>query len=555
MLFIGFILSVTSIGLLLAQGTCPAIVEQALLSMGENCDDLERNSVCYGYNLVSDEFTETVSDDFFTQPSDTSALGILETIRTSEMNETTEQWGVAVMSLQANIPNSIPGQSVKFVLLGDVEVESAVEPDSVFQSVDAISVTMANNANIRSGASLTFNVIDGVDLGDTLLVDGQSADGNWFRTVIGSRIGWVFGDLIEDDDNLLSLPVIDGTQRTLMQSFYLRTGFGTPACEEAPEDTLMIQGPDGIEIDLTVNGADIRVGSTIALRILPPGDLMEITVIDGKVVVPGAGPDGGDLIIYENQRTTAFLSDPDDRGIDGNNNDRIVECGESSWTEPESVSDTILGEAFCVLEDVPEDLLNYSIDLECPSEDPVEPTSTNTVDAPSGSTSESQDPIETQEPSVTQDPAETEEPAQDDNNLCSEGNAWDDGRCTSDYWWEAGFYFGEVEAGIITLDDVPSQFKPSPTATPTPEPEEQKSNPIDARLYCEDGTTFVEVSKAPTGDTSATIDYFDTYTGMAGSTVISIPGSDVVGSFTVENVKVTTSPSGKTKNLGDIDCT
>ncbi len=538
---LGFIISLTSIGLLLAQGACPTIVQQALLSMGENCDDLGRNSACYGYNLVSAEFTEAVDDGFFSQPSDTSSLGILETIRTSEMNETTEQWGVAVMSLQANIPNSIPGQAVKFVLLGDVEVESAVEPESVFQSVDAITVTMASNANIRSGAGLTFNVIGGIEAGDSLSVDGQSTDGNWYRTVIGSRIGWVFADLIDADDSLADLPIIDGTQRTLMQSFYLRTGFGAPSCEEAPKDTLMIQGPDGIEIDLTVNGADIRLGSTIAVRILSPGDIIEFTVIDGKMVVPGAGPNGEDLIVYENHRTTACLTEPDNRGVDGNDNDRVVGCGDSSWSEPEFIPDPPLGAAFCILEDVPENLLNYPVDLECPTDDPVEPTITNTPATSSSSPSETEEPMETEEP-------------QDDNNLCSEGNAWDDGRCNSDYWWQAGFYLGQVEAGIITIDDVPSQFKPSPTATPTLEPEKKKNNPIDADLYCEDGVAFVEVFSAAEGDTSATITYFDTSTGMAGSTTISVPGFDVVGGLEVEDVRVTTAPSGKSKKLGDIDC-
>jgi hypothetical protein len=334
---VGFILSLTSIGLLIAQGACPAIVEQALQSMGDNCDDLERNSVCYGYNLVTAEFSKAVNEDFFAQPSDTAELGILETIRTSEMNTTSSQWGVAVMNLQANIPNSIPGQAVKFVLLGDVEVESAVEPDGLFQSVDAIPATVVHGANIRSGSGLNTNVIGGIGAGETLLIDAQSADGNWYRTVVGDRVGWIFGELLESDESLESLPVMDGTQRSLMQSFYLRTGVGAPACEEAPQDTLMIQGPEGIEIDLTVNGADISIGSTIVVRILSPGNIIEFTVLDGKMIVPKAGPNGTDLIIYENYRVTACLTEPDNRGLDGNSNDRIVGCGDDSWTAPQYI--------------------------------------------------------------------------------------------------------------------------------------------------------------------------------------------------------------------------
>jgi len=532
-------------GLLLAQGTCPAIVEQALLSMGESCDELGRNSVCYGYNLVTAEFSKTVDDDFFNQPSDIAELGILETIRTSEMNTTTSQWGVAVMSLQANVPNSIPGQSVKFVLLGDVEVESAVEPDSVFQAVDAISVTTNSEANIRSGAGLTFNVIGGVGAGAAIEIDGQSADGNWYRTVVGSRIGWVFGNLIEPDDRLASLPVIDGTQRTLMQSFYLRTGFGTPACEEAPEDTLMIQGPEGIEIDLTVNGADIRLGSTITVRILPPGDIMEITVIDGKVVIPGAGPDGTDLIVYENQRTTACLTEPDDRGVDGNNNDRVVGCGEDSWTAPEIVPESSLGESFCVLENVPETLLNYAVDLQCPSEEPIQ-----IIINESTGGNNSPNPVP---PEATDEP----EPIVD-NNLCSEGNAWDDGRCNSDYWWQAGYYFGQYEAGIIDLEDIPDAYYVPPTEVPSSETKEKdkKELIVEARMYCDDGLLFVDVTAAPSGDTTARVTFFDTYYEMSDSTSkFSIPGSMSIGSgFGAEKVKVKTFPSGTTKNLGRKEC-
>ena len=186
---LGLLLSLTSIGLVLAQEACPSIVEQALQSMGDNCDALGRNSACYGYNLVTAEFTEVVEDNFFAQPSDTTELSILETIRTSEMSATSSQWGVAIMNLQANIPNSIPGQSVKFVLFGDVEVESAVEPESVFQAIESIEVTSTTGANIRSGAGLNYNVIGGVGAGEMLSIDGQSADGEWYRTIVGSQIG------------------------------------------------------------------------------------------------------------------------------------------------------------------------------------------------------------------------------------------------------------------------------------------------------------------------------------------------------------------------------
>ena len=466
-------IDISNIGISEAQGVCPTIVEQALEAVADNCDGLGRNSACYGYNLVTAEFSQTVDDDFFSQPADTAQLDILETIQTSQMSVDTSQWGIAVMNLQANIPNSIPGQSVKFVLLGDVEVESAMEPDSTFQAVDAITSIVSDNANLRSGPGVNYNVIGGAVVGDALPIDGQSADGNWYRTVVEERIGWIFGDLLEANESLLALPVLDGTQRSLMQSFYLRTGFGAPICEEAPQDTLMIQGPQGIEIDLTINGADISIGSTIAVRILSPGNIIEFTVIDGQMTIPGAGPNGTDLVVYKNYRTTACLSEPDNRGVDGNSNDRIIGCGEdTTWTSPQYIPDPDLGEGFCVLENLPDDLLNYPINVQCPGEEPLQ----------------------------IMIPTATKEP-KDDINLCSSGNAWDDGRCDSDYWWQAGYYWGLYEAGLITDDEIPPQFLPT-EGEPVVEPTKEKKN-NKCQIYS--GPSQWDIFKIKTADYIGTV--------------------------------------------------
>lgn len=479
-----FIISISvlllgSVSISFAQGTCPQILELALNSLAENCETLGRNTACYGYNLVSAEFIETVDDTFFSEVADTAQLDILASIQTAEMNTDLSQWGVAVMNLQANIPNSLPGQAVKFILLGDVEVESAVDPDSTFEGVDPITVTMSAGANIRSGPSLNFNVIAGVVAGDTMQVDATNEAGDWYRTVVGSRIGWIFSDLVESSPELANLPVSTGSQRSLMQAFYLRTGFGSPACEEAPSDTLIVQGPQNIEIDLTVNGADIRLGSTIAMRILQPGNIIEFTVVEGKLTIPGGGPNGTDLVVYEGFRTTACLTEPDDLGVDGNSNDRLIGC---EFSQPEFVPDTALGESFCVLENVPEGLLNYSVDLFCPQngDEPI------TI-------------VRTEEPDSTPDP--TEEP--DDTNLCSPGNAWDDGRCKTDYDWEAGYYFGLYEEGLITLEQIPAAFYTEPTPEPTPEPTKEKKKEKKPKFcsdYYDSGSEVWEIYEIATGE-------------------------------------------------------
>lgn len=513
-----------SITLTIAQSSCPAIVQQALQSMGDNCADVGRNSACYGYNLVSAQFATEVEADYFTQPADTTPIDNLETIETAAMSVDLSQWGVAVLNLQANIPNSLPGQSVKFVLLGDVAVENSVLPDASFASVDPLDASVISSANIRGGAGQTYNVIGSANVGDTIPVDGKSSDGLWYRTIVGERIGWVFHTLLEPSDELTALPVIDGKQRSPMQSFYLRTGVGQPACEEAPEDTLMVQGPKGIEIDLTVNGADIKVGSTILIRILPPGDTMEFVVIDGKVTIPGGGPNGTDLYIYENYRSTVCLGEPENRGLDGNSNDRVVSC---DYAEPEFVPDLDLGDEWCELENVPDDLLNYSVDLLCPGVgDDIVPT-----------------PDEEDEPEPTEEPTP-------DFNLCAEGNAWDDGRCVDDWWWNAGYYYGAVEEGIIGEDDIPSDYLPE-----TPEPEEE-DKPFEVSLKCVGYGYQLKVNSHPRDDKRWTVEYMIPYNSMKEK-IGPVSNDETITffpSFYAEDIVAISHPSGTTKSFPDIFC-
>ena len=154
------------------------------------------------------------------------------------------------------------------------------------------------------------------------------------------------------------LPTLASDLRTAMQSFLLRTGIGSPACEEAPDDLLLVQGPEGFEIDLTVNGAEIRIGSTIAMRYIEVDGqvLLEMIVLDGTLET--IGPDGETIVVTTGYRITANI---DDEGII-----------QGTFGEPEFVGTDEFTSDFCVLQNFPSKILNYAVDLDCPG-DP-EPT-------------------------------------------------------------------------------------------------------------------------------------------------------------------------------------
>ncbi|MAU09482.1 MAG: hypothetical protein CL607_06650 [Anaerolineaceae bacterium] len=346
------------------QDACVQLVQQALAAVDENCDGLSRNSACYGFNRVDASFVQEVDDDFFTIPADTTPLVQLAEIATAGLDTALEQWGVAVMSVQANVPNVLPGQNVTFMLVGDVEVENAVDPDEAFESVDPIEAVTAVSANIRSGPSRRSNVVSSLGRNREVLVDGQSADNEWLRVIFDERIGWMSRTVLEDNAAFDDLPVYDGFQRAPMQSFYLTTGIGGIRCEAATDSVLVVQGPEDINIDLTVNGARIQIGSTIIIRLLPPGDVLEFIVIDGHLIIYD-DENGTETRVEEGYRTTMCLDEGQDLGLDGNIDDLTVSCAPSP---PEPLNPDDFSE-FCTLEDVSPDLLNYGINVEACGDD------------------------------------------------------------------------------------------------------------------------------------------------------------------------------------------
>jgi uncharacterized protein YgiM (DUF1202 family) len=346
-----------------AQGTCSPLVVQAISALDTNCSTTERNEACYGYNSVSAGFTEPVADDYFAEPSDITPINIVEKIQTAPMNINNEVWGVAIMKLQASLPDSLPGQALTFVLIGEGEVENAVDPSSMFIPAQAITISSSVIANIRSGAGLTFNPLGSVPANTSLQADARSADDQWVRVAYTERTGWISRTVIVPDPAIDSLPMLTEDTRMPMQAFYLRTGVGNPDCEEAPRDTLMVQSPENIKVEISVNGVNVRMGSTVLFN-TPEEEVLEITVLDGEATLLGEDylSEEDDILIPQGYTTQACLDEPQELGLDGDTNDRLVGC---EFSTPQAIPLSELREEWCFLGDIPTSVINYSISDFC----------------------------------------------------------------------------------------------------------------------------------------------------------------------------------------------
>ncbi len=141
--------------------------------------------------------------------------------------------------------------------------------------------------------------------------------------------------------------VEQGSDLKPMQAVYFTTGIGGTKCSDAPESSLIIQGPKDIIVNMRVNGADIKLGSTAVFR-STENSSMSCGVIDGAVEV------GNDGIMIP----AGFAARvPLDASLNAN----------GDWGSNQPIADADAA-ALQILKNVPEGVLNYAPDVPTPAE-------------------------------------------------------------------------------------------------------------------------------------------------------------------------------------------
>lgn len=266
--------------------TCPAFVEQAVTEVGNICENLGRNVACYGHNNIETSLYQGISFSRFDAPADRIELSGLNSIRTAPLNEIDETWGIALLSVQANLPGTVPGQNVVMMLMGDASLENQVAPEHQISTDETLSVTVNVDANLRDQPSMNSRIIGSVVPNTRLEADMLSEDGVWIRIPQpAGEVVWISRDMVDDNPVIDSLPRPAPTQISPMQSFYFSAGLGQSTCAQA-SGTLFIQGPNNIRVDLAINGVDISIGSTIALSYISPTQ-MQVVTLSGTGYVAG----------------------------------------------------------------------------------------------------------------------------------------------------------------------------------------------------------------------------------------------------------------------------
>lgn len=244
------------------EDTCPVIVERALQTTDSACGGIGRNQACYGNFRVEAQPHEGVQTPILQTVGDVASLNDIRRLDLTGMDTVSGAWGVALLRIQASLPDTLPGQNVTMLIFGDVQFEN---PES---SPPEVMVTATGNINVRSRPTTQAeNVIASLASGQNVMAVGRNADASWLRVRLDAeQYGWVFANLVtgEGFDTLLVAAEEDSQTGSGLQAFYFSAGIGDSPCMEAPDSGILVQTPAGFEqINFALNGVEISMGSTV----------------------------------------------------------------------------------------------------------------------------------------------------------------------------------------------------------------------------------------------------------------------------------------------------
>jgi hypothetical protein len=269
---------------------CPAIIQAALDAADEACNQTGRNQACYGNVTLNAQPQADVTEFDFDERGERVDVANVSTLELRPWSEDGQEWGIALMKLQTNIPDTLPGQNVTFLLFGDVRIENPVATNT---EPVTFEVTASGTAYLRGEPDFVAEFTGELPDGESAMVIGRTADSEWILLELADQsTGWTSYNSVRTDGDFSLLNVVGPTAeppQPPMQAFYFQSGIADAPCAGAPDSGILVQTPEGAaQVEFTVNEVNIRLGSTIYLQAQPAGD-MTISIVEGQARVEAQG--------------------------------------------------------------------------------------------------------------------------------------------------------------------------------------------------------------------------------------------------------------------------
>lgn len=150
---------------------CQVLIEKAIQASDSFCNQIGSNKACYGNNTINADL-EPGTTQKFSERGDIVDVGNVRRISASPIKLDSNEWGVAILRVIANLPRSLPGETVTMIVFGSTtldnksgNLESFYFSSELGQIVcekvpaDGIMVTVPDGGGVRftvNGAELTL---------------------------------------------------------------------------------------------------------------------------------------------------------------------------------------------------------------------------------------------------------------------------------------------------------------------------------------------------------------------------------------------------------------
>ncbi len=308
-LAVGLTPAITSATPRAAQNTCPVIVKQAIDTTGSYCAKAGRNKLCYGNSTIHADFQAGAGNPTFQGPGDLVDVSQVKQFTLGAMDSSTNTWGVALMKIQADLPDSDPNQNVTFIMFGNVQMSdaapdanatlAALTPTTLPTATATPSATVDPRQATRAAATATkFAAVLRTALAkastptptgtiSAVRAAQAAATATRLANLIGTATALIPPTATTAPTSAAATGNAGNSGYKALQAFYFQTGT-RPGCDQAPYDGVLIQSPQGSgPLRLSIDGALITLASTVFLQ-AQPGQFLTISTLEGgaQVIAP-----------------------------------------------------------------------------------------------------------------------------------------------------------------------------------------------------------------------------------------------------------------------------
>lgn len=151
--------------------SCQQLIDRALQASSNSCSQIGSNKVCYG-NVTLQAALRPGTSGRFEQKGDIIDVANLLELSAAPLDLDSQEWGIAIFKLLANLPRTLPGENITFIVFGNTTLSSAAGNLEAFYfssgvgrvaceqvPFDGILVQMADGAGLRfaaNGAQVTL---------------------------------------------------------------------------------------------------------------------------------------------------------------------------------------------------------------------------------------------------------------------------------------------------------------------------------------------------------------------------------------------------------------